>query len=212
LVKDLSKEESIRIMVTLWAFWHARRNIVHEGNYHSPLLTHCFIERFIGDLKQLDHTPVSNLVVLPRGPRWIAPPQGLAKINVGSALSKTSPKGAIAAVARSSEGSFLGASSLVINGVMDPETMEALACREELNLALDLLLMRIRVASDCQNLIRKLGGEWKGLYGHIIMELKARFAHFETIQFVHEGRSANIDAHTLGERVYISRARPARVL
>jgi hypothetical protein len=108
-------------MVTLWALWHARRNIVHEGNYHSPLLTHCFIERFIGDLKQLDHTPVSNLVVLPRGPRWIAPPQGLGKINVDFALSKTSPKGAIAAVARSSEGSFLGASSLVINGLMDPD-------------------------------------------------------------------------------------------
>jgi hypothetical protein len=159
--------------------------------------THCFIERFIGDLKQLDHTPVSNSVVLPQSPRWIAPPQGLTKINVDVALLKNSPKGAIAAVARSLEGSFLGASSLVINGVMDTETMEALTCREGLNLVLDLFLMRIRVASDCQNLIRNLGGEGKGLYGHIIMELRTRSADFETIQFVHEGRSVNIDAHTL---------------
>jgi ribonuclease HI len=116
---------------------------------------------------------------------------------VDAALSKNSPKGAIAAVARSSEGSFLGASSLVINDVTDPETMGVLACQEGLNLALDLLLMRIRVASDCQNLIRNLDGEEKGPYGHIIMELKAWSADFETIQFVHEGRSANINAHTL---------------
>jgi hypothetical protein len=62
---------------------------------------------------------------------------------------------------------------------------------------MDLPLRRIRVASDCVNLIWNLGGEGKGPYGHIITELKARSADFQKIEFVHEGRSTNVDAHTL---------------
>jgi hypothetical protein len=194
----MSREESVRVMVTLWALWHARRKIIHEGQYQSPLSTHCFIERFIGELGQLEPTgPVSTPVALPKGPRWIALPQGLAKVNVDAALSKNSSKGAIAAVSRNSDGSFLGASALVLEGITDPEILEALACWEGLNLVMDLLLRRIRVASDYLNLIRNLGGEGKGPYGHIIMEPKARSANFQTIEFVHEGRSANVDAHTL---------------
>jgi hypothetical protein len=81
--------------------------------------------------------------------------------------------------------------------VVDPETLEVMACREGLNLAAGLLLRRITVASDCLNLIRSIGGEGKGSYGHIVMEIKARVEDFQQVQFVHEGRTANVDAHTL---------------
>jgi hypothetical protein len=37
---------------------------------------------------------------------------------------------------------------LVLTRVTDPKTLEAMACREGLNLAMDLLPRRIRVASD----------------------------------------------------------------
>jgi hypothetical protein len=85
VINDMSREESVRVMVTLWVLWHARRKIIHEGQYQSPLSTHCFIERFIGELGQLKPTvPVSTPVALPQGPRWIALPQGLAKVNVTS--------------------------------------------------------------------------------------------------------------------------------
>jgi ribonuclease HI len=78
---------------------------------------------------------------------------GSDKVNVDAAMSKNSATGAIAAIARSREGTFLGASAVVLRGVTDPETLEAMACREGLNLAADLLLRRITMASDWLNLI-----------------------------------------------------------
>jgi ribonuclease HI len=108
---------------------------------------------------------VSTPVALPKGPRWIALPQGLAKVNVDAALSKNSSKGAIAAVSRNSDGSFLGASALVLEGITDPEILEALACWEGLNLVMDLLLRRIRVASDYLNSSETWEGKGKDLMG-----------------------------------------------
>jgi hypothetical protein len=91
----------------------------------------------------------------------------------------------------------MGASSVVIEGMNDPETMEAMACREGVALASDIRLQCFRVALDCINVIRSIEGEGRGPYGHIVRELKARKTDFQMVQFVHEGRSSNIDAHYL---------------
>jgi hypothetical protein len=103
---------------------------------------HCFVERFIADLQVLEPNGEKGQATKTPGPKWIPPPQGLAKINVDAAVSKNHPSAAIAAVARDSEGSFFGASS-VLQGISDPETLEAMACREGLALASDLFLQRI---------------------------------------------------------------------
>jgi hypothetical protein len=92
----------------------------------------------------------------------------LSKINVDAAVSKNSSK-----VARSTEGGFLGASVVVVQGISDPKVLEALACREGLDLASDLLLTKFRVASDCLNMIKSLESEGWGSYGHIVQEIKA---------------------------------------
>ena len=47
-------------------------------------------------------------------------------------------RGSAVAVCRDSNGEFLGSSALIIAGVDDPATMEAIACREALCLAEDL--------------------------------------------------------------------------
>jgi ribonuclease HI len=71
-------------------------------------------------------------------------------------VSKNSGQGALAAVARSSDRPFLGASVMVVQGISDPEVLEALACWKGLDLASDLLLTKVRVASDCLNVIKSL--------------------------------------------------------
>ncbi|TVU05993.1 hypothetical protein EJB05_49180, partial [Eragrostis curvula] len=64
-------------------------------------------------------------------PKWIPPPSGLAKVNiVDAALSKNRSIAACAAVARSKTGEFLGASVVVMDGIMNAEVSEALACGE----------------------------------------------------------------------------------
>ncbi|KAK1697446.1 hypothetical protein QYE76_014143 [Lolium multiflorum] len=89
-------------------------------------------------------------------PGWLAPPAGVTKVNVDAALSKNGSIAAVAAVARDAAGTFLGASAVASRGITDPETMEALACREGLALATDLNLQRLRLASDCANVVRAI--------------------------------------------------------
>ena len=91
-------------------------------------------------------------------------------MKVDAATSKSSSISAIAAVARDGVGGFLGASSVVLDGVTDPETLEALACREGMSLAADLVLQNFRLASDSSNAIRSLEGEGMGPYGHIVKD------------------------------------------
>ncbi|KAM0904872.1 hypothetical protein ACQ4PT_017735 [Festuca glaucescens] len=104
---------------------------------------------------------------------------------------------AFAAVARGDDGLFLGASSVVMKGLEDPETLEAVACREGLTLAANLLLQRLRVVTDCINVVRSIDGDGMGSYGHIVKEIRARSEDFREVNFVHEGRTSNVDAHNL---------------
>ena len=78
-----------------------------------------------------------------------------------------------------------------------PETAEVLACREGFALAVDLMISRVRIASDCVGAVRSLEGSGMRRYGHVVRELKAAMASFEGAEVVHEGRASNIGAHTL---------------
>uniref|UniRef100_A0A0E0K3S1 RNase H type-1 domain-containing protein n=1 Tax=Oryza punctata TaxID=4537 RepID=A0A0E0K3S1_ORYPU len=126
----------------------------------------------------------------------IPPPVGLMKINVDATISKNSCIVSVAAVVRDTIGSFFESFG-VMEGAMEPETMEAMACKEGLSLASDLLLQKFRLASDCINVVRSIQGAGMGPYGHIIQEIKARVAGFQTVEFVHERRRSNGDAHNL---------------
>jgi ribonuclease HI len=116
---------------------------------------------------------------------------------VDAATSKNSTIAAVAAVVRGEDGGFLGASSVVFNGVTDPETLEVMACREGLAVVADLLLQHLHIASDCINEVRSISGLGKGAYGHIVQEINSRKEAFHSVEFTHEGRTANIDAHNL---------------
>ena len=62
------------------------------------------------------------------------PPSRMMKINVDAALAKNSAKVVATVVAHDFSGKFLGASA------MEPDTVEAIACKEGLALASDLVL------------------------------------------------------------------------
>jgi len=112
---------------------------------------------------------------------------------------KNSSSVSLAAVARDSSGCYLGASTLVFAGVSDPEILEVLACREGLALANDLLIQQARVASDCLNAVRSIQTGGMGTYSHITQEIKARVEDFLKIEFIHERRESNTEAHNLAK-------------
>lgn len=86
------------------------------------------------------------------------PPPGKVKINVDGAVAKTESKGAVGAVCRNDQGLFLGASAITIDGITNPEVLEAMACAEALSLASDMQLNNIQVSSDCLSVIKEING------------------------------------------------------
>ena len=83
-------------------------------------------------------------------------------------------------------------------GIIDPPTLEAIACREGLALADDLLLGNLIVASDCKQIGDdiKLGNP--GSYGSVITEIKLRSLDFNC-NFIFENCSSNSEAHSLAK-------------
>jgi ribonuclease HI len=95
--------------------------------------------------------------------RWIPPVPGVTKINCDGAVSRSKMRGAVACVSRDDQGTFLGASAVVYEGVINPEILETLACSESLSLAEDMMSSRVHIASDCLNVIKEIGvGSSKG--------------------------------------------------
>jgi hypothetical protein len=54
------------------------------------------------------------------------------KVNVDAAVSKNLRRASVAAIVRDQNGSFLGASGVVLEGITEPEIAEVIVCREGL--------------------------------------------------------------------------------
>ena len=63
---------------------------------------------------------------------------------------------------------------MVIVGVTDPTTLEAIACREGLVLVDDLLLGNLIIATDCKQVVDDINNGNQGSYGSVITEIKMR--------------------------------------
>jgi hypothetical protein len=132
----------------------------------------------------------------------------VVKINVDATLGKNLNKGAVAAVARDTNGCFLGASVVIFLGRSEQETLEALAYREPIflaslayreaiSLAIDILATKVLVASDCLSVVKNFQEGSKGVYAHIILEMEARRKEFLEFSVVFERRLSNQEAHNL---------------
>jgi ribonuclease HI len=204
MMESLSKEDFARISVTLWAIWHARRKVIFDDEFQSPLSTFAFVESYLRDLSISGAVRTKEKGVPASHPKWIPPPPGYEKINVDAAISRTGSGGAVGAVCRSAEGIFLGATTLTVDGISDPTIMEALACREALALAADLNLQKLVVATDCLSVVKSMEQPFSGTYGMIIEEIKLTARNFTHAAFKHENRRSNTEAHLMARSAVAS--------
>ena len=130
VIASVSHPVLTRVVVTLWAIWHARRKVVHGKLFLSPLCTHKFVEHFVSELELLNTKPKATKSGPSVVPRWRPPPLGKTKINVDTVVSKNSGISSLATVTRDSTGLLMGASLVVLADISDPETLEVLACRK----------------------------------------------------------------------------------
>lgn len=77
-------------------------------------------------------------------------------------------------------------------------TPEAIACREALALAEDLLLHDFVVATDSKEVAADIHKGSKGMYGQVRAEIKLRPSEFNCT-FHFEGRASNNEVHLLAK-------------
>ena len=123
------------------------------------------------------------------------PPTGYHKIHVDAAV-RQGRGGSVSTVCRDGNGIFIGSSSLVVMGIHDPTTLEAMAVREALALGEDLHISNMVISSDCKQVIGDIQKGSDGRYGAIIKEIKLQTATSNCI-FKFESRRVNLEAHNL---------------
>ena len=88
--------------------------------------------------------------------KWIPLPEAFLKFNVDGAVERSKNKGTIGVICRDSLANYVAASAMVINGLVDPPSLEALACNEATLLALDLGAKKCVIASDYMEVIMNM--------------------------------------------------------
>jgi hypothetical protein len=118
--------------------------------------------------------------------------------NVDRALSKGKGRSAVAAIFHSVDEQYLGASALVINGVLDPSTIETIACKEALCLARDAGFRSMITASDYAGVVQ---GIHEGSLGEtnamILKEIRNMKVAWDKVVFKFEGKEDNGDSHSI---------------
>ena len=84
------------------------------------------------------------------------------------------------------DGRYLGSSSLVIRGIINVATLEAMTCGEALALAEDLMIQNVIIASDSKQVVNGIERGSSSTYGCIISEIKQQ-ASLINHRFTFEG-------------------------
>jgi hypothetical protein len=95
MFETIEKVDLTRLMVTMWAIWHARRKVIHEEMYQSPMATHRFIDFFFQELGTVEKKSMGKGTGIQKSqtPRLIPPPTTRSKLNVDGAVAKSGNRG-----------------------------------------------------------------------------------------------------------------------
>ena len=154
------------------------------------------------DLWQLVHRPE------PREPvsvalGWKPPASGWVKVNTDAAFHAGRKEGATASIIRDHHGGFHAAQAQWYDHCLDVCTMEAMACRDGLMLAVQLGLQRIALETDSLELVQlwKKEESQRSIVDPVLQEIDQRRLAFHEFSFSHVSRNCNKIAHLLAKQV-----------
>jgi hypothetical protein len=139
MCSNIPQADGIRVLVTCWAIWYARRKAIH-GIFKSPFSIIIMINRLIEEfeiVQGIDFKEKDLYQEKSRIHNWIAPQNSLSQINTDAVVDRIGTKGVVTAVYCTDQGGFIAASAMVIPHITKSKTLEAMACSEALALAED---------------------------------------------------------------------------
>lgn len=91
---NLQSDDFVRLVVTLWAIWGARRKALHEGIFQSPHAINGFITSYLEGIQLLARpSQTGPSSVAPANNRWLPPPVNFSKVNVDAAVRRNGSHG-----------------------------------------------------------------------------------------------------------------------
>ena len=186
--------EATALTITIWHIWEARNAVRNGENMMHP---RSIAERAIAYTEMfMLHTTKqpttqrceSNCSV----PRWTPPPIGWLMVNVDAAVFKNPPRIGVGAVIRDHTGAFKMAFCKLLHTIYDPEMAEAMAIRCAIVSTKEKDLQNIIVASDCQNIIKKIQAPVmdRSKVGAIVRDVKNLVSN-ALVSFVYIRRGCN---------------------
>ena len=135
-------------------------------------------------------------------PKWTPPPDGWLMLNVDAATFKDPSRIGIGGVIRDHLGDFKMSFCKKMHRVEDPELAEILAIRCGVLFAKERNLYHIIVASDCQNIIKKIQSPHldRSHVGAIVCDVK-NLVRGVSVSFMYIQRSCNEVAHVMARLV-----------
>ena len=94
-----------------------------QWKYQSPFVVHGLGRHYLHELRAIEprvtHVRVASLN---RSTQWIAPPAGLAKLNVDAVVGRGGSYGVVGAIWRDQASMFLGELAVVFPNISEPAT------------------------------------------------------------------------------------------
>lgn len=110
--------------------------------------------------------------------KWEVPEEGWIKINSDDAVSKSGGNGGGGVVLRDHNAAFIAGSCYHYPHISDPEATGILACKQALQMVLELNLDRVHVELDSLSAVQRIKREQQDLsvVGPLIQEIKMMLA------------------------------------
>ncbi|KAK8553757.1 hypothetical protein V6N12_030740 [Hibiscus sabdariffa] len=189
------------IVITYWALWYARNQLVHEGLRQSIHMFSAFVLAHVAELDTVAAVRFSSLHSVPS--TWSLPASGTIKVNFDTSFLSSTNEAFSGIVVRNSSRLIMVACIIPHSHVNDDFIAEAKACASAVLFAIELGFRFVHVEGDSLTVIRKFSIDSmdKSIIQPIITYIKVKLQLFKRITFSHVGRQGNATAHTLA-RIY----------
>ncbi|XP_030962053.1 uncharacterized protein LOC115983486 [Quercus lobata] len=208
VAKQLRKDElnvgessEHRALGFLWShLWKARNTVIHGGVFQHPSR---LAQRAVDYLKEYtaaqDSLHVHILNYVPVQQTWQPPPEMFFKLNFDDACFDEGAASGYGAMIRNEKGDVMAALAVRGGAMRDNEEMEVMACRKELEFAIDAGFTEIILEGD-NALVMKMISQAKperSRLGLIYEDIWCLAAGFRSISYNCIRHSANGVAHSL---------------
>ncbi|KAL2922263.1 hypothetical protein RDABS01_013754 [Bienertia sinuspersici] len=183
-----------------WGIWLLRNDWLFERKKPSIENTILKAMSWVGEYEKANEVTTKLQQIENSSTKWLAPSQGVYKINSDMALLGNNLMG-LGDVVRDWVGDVVLSSCWKVNEAISVEESEAMAVRHALTIAWEAGFREVIVEADCLKVIHHLKNKIQepSTFGCIIADILAIAEQCNSFCFSHVRRTGNIVAHNLAK-------------